>query len=235
MTWASISLRKMELKNRINSLESQLIDISQQIQTIANKGAARETQASLWSNYNLTLINNQYMTNMQLAQNTNWNAVSAINSCTSAEDIQKYIDKYKEETGNSDFTLNLDTYDTTTVEGLAEAKQALINAIPETALFAAHAALGETNGTVFGDVSINSNYYSANAAATISYNNQKLALDTQTQAQSNVLRGETDSQTQALEAQQEQIQTQLKAARAEYENLDQALDNDISKGAIKLV
>jgi hypothetical protein len=68
MTWASVSLRKMELKNKINSMESQLIDISQQLQKISNESSAKETAVSLWSNYNLSGINNEYLYNMQVAK-----------------------------------------------------------------------------------------------------------------------------------------------------------------------
>jgi uncharacterized protein YlxW (UPF0749 family) len=98
-----------------------------------------------------------------------------------------------------------------------------------------NASCGETDGTVFGNVAINSNYYSANAASTIRYNEQKLELQTLANMQSETLRSETDAQTQTLEAQQEQLQTQLKAVRAEYDSLDEALDKDIQSSTIKLV
>lgn len=38
-----------------------------------------------------------------------------------------------------------------------------------------------------------------------------------------------------LQLEQEQIETQLEAARAEYDSLDQACSQDIQSGAIKLI
>ena len=67
------------------------------------------------------------------------------------------------------------------------------------------------------------------------YLDAKRGLDKKLEASNRVNQDRTDAKTRALEAQQEQIETQLEAARAEYDQLDKACSQDIQKGAIKLV
>lgn len=153
MTWASISLRKMELKNRINRFESELIQVSQRLQTISNKASYNENINSSYYTYNLSVVNADYQ-----------NAITMASQAT-------------------DSTLQT----------------------------------------------------SAMYQAQLTYSNQKAVLEAMKQAWSDAKKSETDAEAQTLEAQQEQLQTQIKAARAEYDSLGDAMDNDINKGAIKLV
>lgn len=44
-----------------------------------------------------------------------------------------------------------------------------------------------------------------------------------------------NQQETQLQLEQEQVETQLEAARAEYESLDEAVSQDIQSGAISLV
>ena len=158
MTWATISTRQMVLKNRINTLESQLIDISQQLQTAYDDSA-----------YNQQINQMDYSEKLEQIQNA-------------------YQDRLDALSGN----------DTSTTEG--------------------------------------SELYTkqTNEAAKL-YLTAKKMLDQQLNTVNTMEQHKTDAKTKALEAQQEQIETQLEASRAEYDQLDKACSNDIGKGAIKLV
>ncbi len=152
MTWASISLRRMELKNRINRLDSQLINISQRLQTVSNKASYNESINSSYYSYHLSIVNADYQ-----------NAITMASQSTDA---------------------TLQT--------------------------------------------------SAMYQAQLSYSNNKAVLEALKQAWCDAKRSETDTEAQALEAEKERLQTQLRAASAEYDSLGEALDSDIQKGAIKL-
>ena len=165
MTWATISTRQMVLKNRINCLETQLIRISQEIQSTYDE-----------SSYDQQFAQMDYGENLAQAQDV----------------YQKEMDKiYNDHTKNADGSdaSNNNTYD--------ETKR-------------------------YND-------------ATRTYLNAKRNLDKKLEANNRVNQDRTDAKTRALEAQQEQIETQLEAARAEYDQLDKACSQDIQKGAIKLV
>ncbi len=158
MSWVTVSLRKMTLKNRINTLESDLIRISQRLQSIANNESYNQQADQLNHNYNVAALNAAYSDQMsQIDTNANG-------------DTKKQL----------------------------EAQKAI-------------------------------------AVATNTYNNQMQIQDSIFEAQNTTRQNLADAQTQALEAQQEQIESQLKSARAEYESLGDALKNDIEKGVIKLV
>lgn len=63
----------------------------------------------------------------------------------------------------------------------------------------------------------------------------RMQLDSIFEGYESGMRNEADRKARALEAEQVQIETQLKAARAEEENLSKAMDQDIKNGAIQLV
>ena len=154
MTWATISLRKMELKNRINQLESEAIQISQELQTASRESSQEQQMTNLTSNYQQSLMCADYE-----------KAMDAINS-------NKKIDASKKQ------------------EAIMKVQQR----------------------------------YNQNANVFSSINESKASS----------LKNVTDAKTKAIEARKEQVETQLKAANAEYESLGQAMDNDIQKSAIKL-
>ncbi|MBE7706714.1 MAG: hypothetical protein E7Z91_05690 [Cyanobacteria bacterium SIG30] len=154
MTWATISLRKMELKNRINQLESEAIQISQELQTASRESSQEQQMTNLTSNYQQSLMYADYE-----------KAMDAINS-------NKKIDASKKQ------------------EAIMKVQQR----------------------------------YNQNANVFSSINESKASS----------LKNVTDAKTKAIEARKEQVETQLKAANAEYESLGQAMDNDIQKSAIKL-
>ncbi len=217
MTWVSVSLRKMELKNRINNMESQLMDISQQLQSISDRSSSEQTKISLKSNYELGKLNGQHRSDIEnifsddgLDCNKSGMVTSMLGgyfedpSNPTAEEIAKL----REEFGFSETELPDDIGN--------------VNDIYDK-LFVSD-ALEDSSKKLLGSWMLTSQYL-----------DDKLEIQTLTQAESDTLKDDTDAQTQALEAQQEALQTQLKTARAEYDSLGEALDNDISKGAIKLV
>ena len=155
MTWASISLRKMELKNRINDLEAEDINISQQLQTLSKQSSRDQESTNLDTNYQKTLLSKEYQ-----------DAVKLVNDDKKADATKKQ-------------------------EALTKLQQ--------------------------------------------QYTEKVSLFESQQQMISNSRRDVTDSQVKALEAQQQQVETQLKAANAEYQNLGEAMDQDIKDGAIKLV
>lgn len=63
---------------------------------------------------------------------------------------------------------------------------------------------------------------------------ERMRLDSIFENEENNMRSEVDRKARALEAEQVQIETQLKAARAEEESLGKAMDQDIKNGAIQL-
>ena len=60
MSWVTVSLRKMTLKNRINNLESELIRISQRLQTVANNESYNQQADQLNHNYQIAAMNAAY-------------------------------------------------------------------------------------------------------------------------------------------------------------------------------
>ena len=155
MGWATVASRKAELKNRINTLETRAMEISQEKQTIANQASYDQQEVQLKGNYEQALLNQDYQ-----------NAMDAINNDRKASDADK--------------------------------QQSIMKVQTE-------------------------------------YNNRMNIFQQTQQAKLNSQKHLTDARTNALEAQQEQIESQLKAARAEYDNLGQAMDQDIKDGAIKLI
>ena len=63
----------------------------------------------------------------------------------------------------------------------------------------------------------------------------RMQLDSIFEGYESGTRNESDRKARALEAEQTQIEVQLKAARAEEKNLSEAMDQDIKDSAIKLV
>ncbi len=220
MTWVSVSLRKMELKNRINTLESQLIDISQRMQTIADEKASEQTKQALQSNFELSQVRTKYLKDMTSVFTADDKAATIQDSLLSQcynDEGQLDIAKFQEMFG----------LDGTAVEGLTEETMA-------DDLFTRFFT-GQDGVELLKNLDETSTKYLANMHVTSNYLDEKMSLTALNQAEADALRSEADSETQALEAQQEQIQTQLKAARAEYDNLGEALDKDIQTSTIKLV
>ncbi len=154
MTWATVSLRKMELKNRINQLESEDLKISQRIQSLARQSSRDEQALQLQNNYQKTLLQQDYQDSMD-----------AISNDGKASDADKQ-------------------------QAIASAQQ--------------------------------------------QYNDRLSIFEQTLENRSNSIKELVDAQTQALEAQQEQVETQLKAARAEYESIGKAMDTDIKSSTITL-
>jgi hypothetical protein len=225
MTWVSVSLRKMELKNRINNMESQLMDISQELQTIADESSNEQSKISLKNNYELG-TNDQYRTEREsiFGENTSdKEKEEAVKSMLSgyfedpdnitADDLDKFAEEFgldPEELSKKWF-FGLFTCSKTDVDDLYT--------------------------KLFGNDGINekSEEQLAKWMIKVQYMDEKSDLRNESQMESDLLRSETDAETQTLEAQQEAIQTQLKAARAEYDSLGEALDKDIETSTIKLV
>ena len=63
---------------------------------------------------------------------------------------------------------------------------------------------------------------------------QQMAADSIFQGYEDALMGDVNRRDQQLQDEQVQIETQLKAAQAELESLDQAMDDSIKNSAIKL-
>lgn len=159
MAWVTISLRKMVLKQRISMLESRLITLSQQQQSLANSGAYAQ----------------QFLNAMK-------------------------DDKYGQ----------LQLQRQNAIQGMA-------GQAPQDA--SAESNLQYTNS--LNNVNLQSSF-------------SQMQLDSIFQGYEDGLRSESDRKARALEAEQVQIETQLKAARAEEENLGKAMDQDIKNGAINL-
>jgi hypothetical protein len=227
MTWVSVSLRKMELKNRINNMESQLMDISQELQTIADESSNEQSKISLKNNYELGKLNSGRLSDM----------TSIFSSKTSDEDRQETVrsmlggyfedpdnatsdelDKFAEEFGLERDSLNSKGWFARLFTGSDE-------------------NLDNVYEKMFGEDGVNTSDEKLLSAwmTQSQYLDDKLEISTLNQVESDTLRDETEAKTQALEAQQEALQTQLKAARAEYVSLGEALDKDIETSTIKLV
>lgn len=69
----------------------------------------------------------------------------------------------------------------------------------------------------------------------LAYQYNQMILNSMTTAKSQALQDTVNQAETQLELEQEQIETQLEAARAEYQSLDQACSQDIKDGAIKLI
>lgn len=160
MGWAALSLRKMTLKQRINTLEHRLTSISQELQSMYDSGAYAERAAAVEQSQQYANMQQQHADNMT-------NLATKYNGATSAADLAQY---------------NTDIQN----EALA---------------------------------------YQYNQMITNSM------FTTRSQAMQDTI---NQAETQ-LELEQEQVETQLEAARAEYQSLDQAVSQDIKDGAIKLV
>ena len=77
-------------------------------------------------------------------------------------------------------------------------------------------------------------YQTALDQASLVQSRQQMAADSIFQGYEDSLMGDVNRRDQQLEAEQTQIETQLKAAQAELESLDQAMDDSIKNSAIKL-
>ena len=181
MGWVTVSLRKMTLKNRINNLETDLIRISQQLQTTANNGAYEQQNDQLEYNYNLSIMNDDYM---------------------------KRIDSIQRRTSGS----------STNPNG--------VSAGSYSGSYAGSSSSSTIDNSVFA-----LDMWRANAE----YNQKRQNAESIFNAKNNARQAKVDAESNGLEAQKEQIEAQLKAARAEYESLGQAMDQDIKDGAIHLV
>ncbi len=153
MTWATISARKMVLKNRINTLETELIRISQRLQDAYDDAAYDQRKNQLNYDYELAGLTDEYQAGMDGLE---------------GQDLQ------------------------------GQAFQGAYNTV------------------------------------VMQYMDDKRQLDAGFAAQNQMVQDKADAKTKALEAEQEQIETQLEAARAEYESLDKACSEDIKNGAINL-
>ncbi len=147
MTWATLSVRKMILKNRINTLEAELLRVSQSLQTAYDNASYDQRVNQMAYDEKLAGLTDNYRTNMDNLSGT-----------------------------------------------------------------------GEAYQKDYNDVTLN-------------YMNGKKALDNLFNGQNQIIQDKSNAQTKALEAEQEQIETQLEVARAEYEQLDKACSQDIKDGA----
>ena len=150
MSWVSLSLRKLTLKNRINNLESDLVRISQALQTAEQSYSYEEQRSNLFYNYELSQINQNYQ------------------------------------------------------------------------------------GAIAGAGTDSQAVYSVFQAA-VAYQTRMQMQTSIFNAESEVRRRKSDAETSALEAEQTEVETQLSAARAEYDSLTNAIHEDIKKNAITLV
>ncbi len=78
-------------------------------------------------------------------------------------------------------------------------------------------------------------YNAAMQQEQLSYMYNQMIQNSMFSAKEQAMQESINQQETALELEQEQIETQLEAARAEYQSLDQAVSQDIQGGAIKLV
>lgn len=69
----------------------------------------------------------------------------------------------------------------------------------------------------------------------LAYQYNQMILNSMTTAKSQALQDTVNQAETQMELEQEQLETQLEAARAEYQSLDQACSQDIKDGAIKLM
>lgn len=162
MGWASLSLRKMTLKQRINNLEQRLTNISQELQTMYD--------SSSYSQQALGLEKNQAALALQTTYSNNINT------------------------------------------------------------------LGGTYGSGTGSTSTDqlAQYNAALQQEQLSYMYNQMIQNSMFSAKEQAMQESINQQETALELEQEQLETQLQAARAEYQSLDQAIGQDIQDGAIKL-
>ncbi len=77
-------------------------------------------------------------------------------------------------------------------------------------------------------------YQTALDQASLVQSRQQMAADSIFQGYEDALMGDVNRRDQQLEAEQTQVETQLQAAQAELEQLDQAMDDSIKNSAIKL-
>lgn len=157
MTWATISTRQMNLKNRINGLESQLTRISQDLQTAYDDSSYKQQLNEMKYTEELAAAQDEYTEKMDKLEKAHENDEK------SGAYTKEYNDAQRE------------------------------------------------------------------------YLKKKRALDNELKTKNTCNKDMTDAKTRALEAQQEQIETQLEAARSEFDQLDKACSQDIQKGAIKLI
>ena len=90
------------------------------------------------------------------------------------------------------------------------------------------------NGAVT-DISMAAQYNVDIQQNQLDYMFQKMNLESIFTAEENALRDEVNQKENHLDLEQEQIETQLEAARAEKEQLDQAISQDIKSSTISLV
>ena len=69
----------------------------------------------------------------------------------------------------------------------------------------------------------------------LAYQYNQMILNSMSTAKSQALQDTVNQAETEMELEKEQLETQLEAARAEYNNLDQACSQDIKDGAIKLM
>ena len=79
-----------------------------------------------------------------------------------------------------------------------------------------------------------SNYQTSLDQLALVQSRQQMAADSVFQSLEDSLMGDVNRRDQQLEAEQTQIETQLQAAQAELESLDQGMDDSIKSSAIKL-
>ncbi len=90
------------------------------------------------------------------------------------------------------------------------------------------------NGPVT-DIGITGQYYTDIQSAGLEYLYNKMNTDSIFTAKEQALQDEVNQKQTQLDLEQEQIETQLEAARAEKEKLDEAISQDIKSSTISLV
>lgn len=159
MGWAAISLRKMTLKQRIDSLNQRLMHISQEQQSLYDSSSYAQQAAGVEQSQMMTSIMQSYQNNTDAIK-----------------------EKYKDKTDQA----SLSEYNT---------------------------ALQEEQ-------------------MTYSYN--KMIVDSMCTGKSQAMQDTISDAETRLSLEQEQLQTQLEAAQAEYDSLEKTVSDSIQKGAIKL-
>lgn len=157
MGWAALSLRKMTLKQRINSLEQRLVNISQQEMSMYDSSSYAQQAIGVQKTQAASHLQQIFDNNSKTIQQQYANA-------TSTQDLNNY------------------------------------------------------------------NIAIQNEQLSLQYN--QMIQNSLFQAKESAMQNSINQSETQIALEKEQVETQLEAARAEYESLDQACSSDIKSGAI---
>lgn len=224
MSWASLALRKMTLKNRVNDLNTQLVQISQKMQEVSNDLSYEQRNKQLQYDYDLSVAEDTY--------EANWETINRV-----YEDgkVRNTVDGMAKSIFGIELP-SLELFGSNTGHWINK-RNAEIEGLT---LFA-----GEYNDLQDLDVNYwdsknnremnaSDNYETASFLVEKDYAEQKQKLEKEFNDENKKLQEQADRQSKSLEAQQTQLETQLAAAQAELGSLTSAIDSDIKNNAIKL-